>query len=520
MKIQEITYWTQKVLPQVYDDSLSFSELVGKVVDKVNEMTREINEYFKEDIEVHIIQVLNEWYEDGSIARIINEEVFTDINHDIDNLGKNMDILSEDIQSRGINIKYPPVPLVGAKVDGETDDSDAINAIATHLKLNGGGTILLPVGNTFVKKTIVLPNGVNLVGDSLPYSQLVPSSDFMGEYVIQSEDQNAKNKLSHFYIQFFNNKNVGGIWLRRPYDYTSIEYVVGNLCGKTFIKIGDINLEDVSQTVKIDSCLVYGANGRTAPLLVVQKGQENWIVNNKFFGAQGDTLPIAEFTCATNQTIMGNSFVGTTGTALVMTSTLKWYRLGGNHITHNLFENCTGQYSISLVGFAGVESEGDANSIISNRYLNSSRDIYLDNVTGTQVIDYVQHCEFGSGARRNFILTQNHYPTATNTTGNFVGAFDGKDFRAVEGGSFVSKNFVFKIDERSDAFVLYWNANKDSDLGLNLSNASGQIMQVFRPTGHLEFPMPDTGLLLKTPDGTKQYYVTLGNDGTLRTTPK
>ena len=36
---------------------------------------------------------------------------------------------NENLSNRGINIKYPPAPLVGAKVDGKTDDTKAIRAI-------------------------------------------------------------------------------------------------------------------------------------------------------------------------------------------------------------------------------------------------------------------------------------------------------------------------------------------------------------------------------------------------------
>ena len=68
--------------------------------------------------------------------------------------------------------------------------------------------------------------------------------------------------------------------------------------------------------------------------------------------------------------------------------------------------------------------------------------------------------------------------------------------------------------------VLYWNANKDSNLGLNLTNASGEITQVFQPSGHLEFPKADTGFILRTPDGSKQYYVPLIIRYVLRTTLK
>lgn len=37
-RIKPLRYWVQKVLPLVYDDSLSYYELLGKVVSKLNEV--------------------------------------------------------------------------------------------------------------------------------------------------------------------------------------------------------------------------------------------------------------------------------------------------------------------------------------------------------------------------------------------------------------------------------------------------------------------------------------------------
>ena len=42
--IQKFRFWCQKVLPAVYDDSLSYYELLCKVVDKLNEVIAKDNE--------------------------------------------------------------------------------------------------------------------------------------------------------------------------------------------------------------------------------------------------------------------------------------------------------------------------------------------------------------------------------------------------------------------------------------------------------------------------------------------
>lgn len=43
-QVDKLVYWTTKVLPTVYDDSLSYMELLNKVVEKLNEVIENSNE--------------------------------------------------------------------------------------------------------------------------------------------------------------------------------------------------------------------------------------------------------------------------------------------------------------------------------------------------------------------------------------------------------------------------------------------------------------------------------------------
>ena len=48
MKIETLKFWCQKVLPLVYDDSLSYYELLNKVVDRINEIQNIVNDCINE----------------------------------------------------------------------------------------------------------------------------------------------------------------------------------------------------------------------------------------------------------------------------------------------------------------------------------------------------------------------------------------------------------------------------------------------------------------------------------------
>lgn len=101
-------FWVQHVLPLVYDDSLSYYELLCKVVkylndvisnvdglkvdiDKLleayNELQDYVNHYFDNlDIQAEVDKKLDEMVEDGTLSSIINEELFGELNNKIDQL--------------------------------------------------------------------------------------------------------------------------------------------------------------------------------------------------------------------------------------------------------------------------------------------------------------------------------------------------------------------------------------------------------------------------------------------------
>lgn len=82
--VDNLEYWIQKTLPQVYDDSLSYYELLGKVVAKLNEVIEKNNEYFSQDFTEFVDTLLTKWKDDGTLDTIINQGVFGSINNRLD----------------------------------------------------------------------------------------------------------------------------------------------------------------------------------------------------------------------------------------------------------------------------------------------------------------------------------------------------------------------------------------------------------------------------------------------------
>lgn len=99
-------FWCQKVLPLVYDDSISYYEVLCKMSEYLNQVINNVNAL--PDI---IDDAVKEYIESGEIQKVLNEM--------LQNFNP-------------INVKIPPAGLTPAKGDGETDDTAALQAMIEY----------------------------------------------------------------------------------------------------------------------------------------------------------------------------------------------------------------------------------------------------------------------------------------------------------------------------------------------------------------------------------------------------
>ena len=74
--VDKLRFWCQKVLPLVYDDSLSYYEFLCKVVAKLNEMIDFINS-LPDEYKDLILKYLNEFLSDAFIECVYKKETET-----------------------------------------------------------------------------------------------------------------------------------------------------------------------------------------------------------------------------------------------------------------------------------------------------------------------------------------------------------------------------------------------------------------------------------------------------------
>lgn len=133
---KELCYWVQKVLPLVYDDSLSYYELLSKVVAKLNILIENNSK-----IPDYILELIRDYID----------------NKDIDAL------IEGTIRDYLLNVKYPPVGLPQAEGDGSTNDTTAIQSCIDYAHENGYGVVYFPYGNYLVDG-LTLYDNVSLKG--------------------------------------------------------------------------------------------------------------------------------------------------------------------------------------------------------------------------------------------------------------------------------------------------------------------------------------------------------------------
>lgn len=145
--VETLRYWTLKVLPLVYDDSLSYMEVQGKIVKKLNELIKNNNE-----LPAYIRELIKTYISSGEIDNIIAE------------------ILSDYM----LSVKNPPENLKPAVGDGSADDTEAIQGCLDYAKAHHGMCVYFPSGS-YLTSTLTLPENsdVTMFGQGRYVTRLV-----------------------------------------------------------------------------------------------------------------------------------------------------------------------------------------------------------------------------------------------------------------------------------------------------------------------------------------------------------
>ena len=126
----------QKVLPLVYDESLSYLEMVCKMSSKLNEVIENNNN-------------LPQYVKD-LIKETVNSDEFTQI-------------VGSVLMNTIINVKFPPEGITPAKGDGVTDDTKSIQDCLDYANAQGGAVVFFPSGK-YLTSTLSMAGKTSILG--------------------------------------------------------------------------------------------------------------------------------------------------------------------------------------------------------------------------------------------------------------------------------------------------------------------------------------------------------------------
>lgn len=144
-EVKPLFYWVQHILPLVYDDSLSYMELLGKVTKTLNELVENNNL-----LPDYIMKLIKEYISSGEIEKV----------------------LAEVLSNYMLNVKFPPKGLTPAVGDGSADDTEAIQGCINYAYQNGGMAVYFPSG-AYLTQPLTLNEKVTLFGQDRYTTRIV-----------------------------------------------------------------------------------------------------------------------------------------------------------------------------------------------------------------------------------------------------------------------------------------------------------------------------------------------------------
>lgn len=218
-------FWCQKVIPLVYDDSLSYYELLCKVVNYINnlitdvattesniellrtaysELENYVNNYFNNlDVQNEINNKLDAMADNGTLDKIINERIFGELNGAIATVDQKVD----SVDAR-VTVTNKSIDDINKRID---------NVVKFYpLKLNRNGEAIVIVwgtGNT--KKVMLVDGGWNTNSAKPFYSNVIPDPyptlQNDAEYVYNWLTSHGFNHIDYQVVTHWHEDHIGGM---------------------------------------------------------------------------------------------------------------------------------------------------------------------------------------------------------------------------------------------------------------------------------------------------------------------
>lgn len=263
--------WVQRILPLVYDDSLSYYEVLAKVVEKINILINNNN-----NIPAYVKQVFNEFIESGQLEILVKQII--------------------DRQDIVVNVKYPPEGVTAAHGDGATNDTAAFNSCIAYA-IKNGIPVYIPAG-TYMLDAMTINGNVQIFGTPKTnlYLNVKPEAGAMftieggnvrlfnltayGQHAKQPSDttflcvneQNANVEVKDVSVSEFN----------RGFELLNTKSFKAESCNFVNNGMNAITTSNNAYKVTIDNCHFEGLTERNATTYIVSNSNGLRLMNAEF----------------------------------------------------------------------------------------------------------------------------------------------------------------------------------------------------------------------------------------------
>lgn len=191
--LQPFRYWCQKVLPLVYDDTLSYYELLCKVVDYLNKTMEDVETLNGDVTDLHTAYEELQSYVNSYFSSL---DVQQEIDNKLDEMASSGELAT--LLSYAFNDMFVNVKQFGAKGDGITDDTDAFNKAMSKT-----GYIFIPNGNYVINTGLEITSDIYIIGKNATLSKTL----------LKQNTNTYQNRECFFHINGGNLNILSGIHL-------------------------------------------------------------------------------------------------------------------------------------------------------------------------------------------------------------------------------------------------------------------------------------------------------------------
>lgn len=479
--LRPFRYWCQKVLPLVYDDSLTYYELLCKVINYLNNVIENVNE-------------LSENFDEL-------KQMFNTLKQYVDNYFKNLDVqeeinkkLDEMVSDGSLNILLQMHSRMVLPSNDTSGNTDTINIQAM---LDKFGYVELFTGIYYTNKPLKLKSGNAIIGSGNNNSIIECTSDFC-TFV----DNNSADKLV---LKDFRAHDVDGSHIGLNFNgttstpYTGIRYsfienvhlldfnCCINMRGAWCVKFNHCRFESINicvnqsgtcNNVEYTECQFYGKQNVSTGLQITgDNGSENYgiYVNNCDF--EKHKFGLILYSCV--GVTLSNLYVEKIDTVINADNAVDLVLNCGTLNFVNRVANINRSSQINLYAattftMTNVSIKYDKTEISSLVYVSNEVPVYIDNIT---LVNYSGGAVYLNNTDSNTSHRYNgNYYIEHLSTGNINGRYTNSHGVIEKTDGIKRRDSVKLIDAK---LLLVSGTTIDKTTTANIVDTKGNILYSF-----------------------------------------